>query len=51
MDELIIGVISIILSSISHILLLWDPRYLYPLLPILSTISTIVWLIYSIMLN
>ena len=49
MDD-IIGILSIIVYTITAILAVWDPMYRYPLLPILQTISALLWLSYGIAL-
>lgn len=46
----IIGISSIVVYAISAILAVWDPMYRYPLLPILQTMSALLWLSYGIAL-
>ena len=50
MDELI-GILSICVASVTALLSVWDPAYLYPLLPILQTVSTLLWLSYGIAID
>lgn len=49
-DELI-GILSICVASVTAILSVWDPMYLYPVLPILQTLSAILWLSYGIVID
>jgi len=46
----IIGILSIVVYVITAVLAVWDPMYRYPMLPILQTVSAILWLSYGIVL-
>lgn len=47
----IIGIASVVVCVTTAILAVWDPMYRYPLLPILQTLSALLWLAYGIALT
>ena len=51
MLDLIIGVLTICFGSVVAVLSIWDPTYLYPLLPILKAVTAVLWLAYGIVID
>lgn len=51
MLELIVGILTICVGSVSAVLAIWDPMYLYPLLPILKAVTAALWLLYGIVID